>query len=291
MNDTDIYPEDPQDAVDLTGELDDVEGHGLKEVAAGLGAAAVLAGGAAGATQLVGTHAAVHPSKGGDVSITVSDPIATAARTTHNAFGTAQATTDGALGTADRAIDSSLKTVGNAPTTAGNLADATLQTAGSTVAKATSTVQDTKAWATGPVLDTAKGDVKGATSTATGVTDRTMTTADTTAGSAVTTAGAVVRDADRKVATILSVATTTAVDGVHTAVVTVRAVNAGAGADTNTAGGWVLVKAGDNVLAQVHLAQGQATASWTMPLVGGHAVTISYTGDDTFAASMRSITL
>ncbi|MCU1600871.1 MAG: hypothetical protein JWO22_1580 [Frankiales bacterium] len=42
MNDNDIYPEDP------TIDRDDVEGHGLQELAAGLGAAAVLAGGAAG---------------------------------------------------------------------------------------------------------------------------------------------------------------------------------------------------------------------------------------------------
>ena len=59
MNENDIYPEDP------TVELDDVEGHGLKEVAAGLGAAAVLACGAAGATQLASSSISVHPSGSG----------------------------------------------------------------------------------------------------------------------------------------------------------------------------------------------------------------------------------
>ena len=290
MNDSDIYPQDPQDAIDLVDDLDDVEGHGLKEVAAGLGAAAVLAGGAAGATQLASSSAQVHPSKG-DVSITVTDPVGTASQATHSALNATQTTADTAFDAAGKAVDGSITAVHNAPGTASKLVDSTGKALGATVGTATSTVKATEAWATGPVVDTAKGDVHSATTTVQGTKAHATSTADSAASSSVTTAGTAVRDVDRKTATILSVVTTTAADGVHTATVTLKAAQAGAGVDTNTAGGWVLVKAGDSVLAQVHLTNGTATASWKMPLVGGHAVTISYTGDNTFAASMRSITL
>lgn len=294
MNDPEIYPADPQATIDLAEDLDDVEGHGLKEVAAGLGAAAVLAGGAAGATQLASSSAQVHPSKG-DVSITVTDPVGTASQATHAALGAAQTTADTAFDATGKAIDGSITAVHNAPGTASRLVNQTLDSTGKavdkTVGTATSTVKATEDWATGPVVDTAKGDVHSATSTVQGTKSSATATASSAASSSVTTAGTTVRDADRKLATILSVVTTTAADGVHTATVTLKAAQAGAGVDTSTAGGWVLVKAGDTVLAQVHLTNGTATASWKMPLVGGHAVTISYTGDNTFAASMRSVTL
>jgi hypothetical protein len=297
MNDSDIYPTDPQDAIELTDEIDDVEGHGVKEVVAGLGVATVLAGGAAGAMQLTSAPLSVHPS-GGDVSITVADPIDTAASTAHSAFGTAQATTDAALQTSDQAIASGLSTVAAAPATADRAVHDTATAVSTAVANAKATVQQTKDWATGPVVDGAKADVHAVATAAdnavryaTDTADSATSTVTSTAATTVGNAGTTLRDVDRKIATILSVTTTTATNGVHTAVVTLKAATDGAGVQADTAGGWVLVKSGDLILAQVHMSGGTATATWTNAVTGHGSVSISYTGDNVFAASSRTIDL
>lgn len=281
MSDNDIYPEEPQDTVDLTE--DDVEGHGLKEVAAGLGAAAVLAGGAAGATALAGTHSDVHMSKGGPgISVQVQDPIGTAVQASDQAISDAQHLRDSTIASTQRTAASTTSAVDRTVDSATGLADRTVDWTGDVAQAAGTAVKAEKAAVT-----------KIAKTTATSVSNAVPTRAeiDQTVQQTAATAATTAHTADRKVATVLNVTTTTATGGVHTAVVTVRAVNAGAGVESSGAGGWVLVKAGDQVLAQVHMTGGSATASWTMPLVGGHAVTISYTGDSVFAPSLRAITL
>lgn len=305
MNENDIYPEDPTEAA---VDLDDVEGHGLKEVAAGLGAAAVLAGGAAGASQLVNSASVgVHPS-GSAPGVTVSvdrpvdNPISTINSTTDSAISGVQSTRDAALRQAGTDVGSASSHVQTTGAAVDRGVDATLTAV-------QPTVHATKAWAT-QVKGAADGLATAETHAVTGTahttkgtvdtkadhaTSAAATTATTTATTAVdgnrTSAASTVRAVDRKAATILSVVTTTAADGVHTAKVTLKAADAGAGMDASSGTGWVLVKAGDTVLAQVHMTNGTATCSWTMPLVGGHGVTISYTGDSTFAPSARSIVL
>lgn len=308
MNDSEIYPVDPQDAPAVSDELDDVEGHGLKEVAVGLGAAAVLAGGAAGSMHLSSAPLGVH-SSGSNLSITVVDPIDTAGQALHGGLAAAQSTSDGAIQTTDQEITDGLRTVANAPTTLDRAVQRTTETLGTTVAGAEQSVQEVKAWATGPVVDAAKADVhavqqvatsatgfaKDTATDATGTVTAAATGTAATAGTAVTNlenkATSTVRDTDRKIATILSVTTTTASDRVHTAVVTLRSATDGAGVQADTAGGWVLVKSGDLVLAQVHMSGGTATASWTAPVTGAQSVTITYTGDSTFAAASRVLDL
>jgi hypothetical protein len=288
MNENEIYPEDAPDAIDLTDSADDVEGHGLKEVAAGLGAAAVLAGGAAGATHLAGSSLSVHPSSNSPgISVTVDDPLATANHLTDNAIAGAQHQRDAAenlainqVGKTDQRIADVKADALGAVKGAAALADATTSWAGD-VTKASTKLATTEVKAADTL---AMKQATHATSTATTVADKQVSNTATTAGSTV-------RDVDRKVATILSVVTTTAADGVHTAKITLNAVDAGAGANTSSAGGWVLVKAGDTVLAQVQMHGGTATASWTMPLTGGHTISISYTGDNVFAPSARAMAL
>jgi hypothetical protein len=281
-----------QDSVEVI-DLDDVEGHGLKEVAAGLGAAALLAGGGAAAAASTGAASvSVHPS-GVTISTgtVLSDPVGTVDRTSDQAITEVRSVRDAAVAAA------------------GNLASQTVTRAGTTVAS----TEHTATQAIEPTVALAKSDVAAAgqiaanaanwtTSTTQTAISPTMRTTQSTAGSAVRTAGNVanaatnaasntVREADRKVATVLSVITSTTANGVHTATATLKAVNAGAGVDAQNAGGWILVKAGDAVLAQVHLTGGTATASWTAPVVGGHSVTVSYTGDNIFAPSLRTIAL
>ena len=282
MNENEIYPEDPTDATDLNDTFDDVEGHGLKEVAAGLGAAAVLAGGAAGATHLASSSVSVHPSSGGSgISVTVNDPLATANQLTDNAITAAQHQRDGAE---NLAIDQVGKTGQRVATVKADAAGA-LQAAGKLA-------NSTTAWAgdvTQATKTLANAEVKGAGTLAAHETSTATTVADRQVTSTATTAGSTVRDVDRKVATILSVVTTTAADGVHTAKITLNAVDAGAGANTSSAGGWVLVKAGDLVLAQVQMNGGTATATFNLPIGGGHDLSVSYTGDNVFAPSARAI--
>jgi hypothetical protein len=294
MNENDelLTPVAEQDGAEMI-DLDDVEGHGLKEVAAGLGAAALLAGGgAAAAAASSGPSVSVHPS-GVTISTgtVLSDPVGTADRTTDQAISDVRGVRDAAV------------------TAAGNLAGQTLSRAGSTVAS----TEHTATQAIDATVGLAKADVAAAgqiaanathwaASTTQATISPTMHTTQSTASSAVNTAGSTataasnaasntVREADRKVATVLSVVTSTTANGVHTATATLKAVNAGAGVDARSAGGWILVKAGDTVLAQVHLTGGTATASWTAPVVGGHSVTVSYTGDNIFAPSLRTIAL
>jgi hypothetical protein len=93
---------------------------------------------------------------------------------------------------------------------------------------------------------------------------------------------------DRKVATVLSVVTSTATDGVRTTTATIKPVKAGAGA--GSPGGWLLVQAGEQVLAQAQVSGGSVTARWALPLDADQVV-VSYTGDAVFAPSQRALTL
>ena len=285
MNETEIYPEDPTATEfndSLNDSLDDVEGHGLKEVAAGLGAAAVLAGGAAGATHLASSSIGVHPSSGGPgIAVTVNDPVGTANQLTDNAITAAQHQRDGAENLAVDQVGKTDQRVALVKAGAAGAVQGTTKLADSTTAWAGDVTQATKTLATAEVKATGTLAAHEA-STAT-------TVADKQVASTTTTAGSTVRDVDRKVATILSVVTTTAADGVHTAKITLTAVDAGAGADTSTAGGWVLVKDGDVVLAQVQMTHGSASASFNLPVGSGHSVSVSYTGDNVFAPSARAI--
>lgn len=269
---SDIKPADELLAKELEIiDLDDVEGHGLREVAAGLGAAAVLAGGAgaAVASTSLGSSLPTVPPRG-SISVTAEDPIGTADRATDQAVTSARAARDTGIAkagaTADTATSTAVSTERSARDAAGTVADYA--------------ARDIEAATT--IAGNAAGYAGGAAGAAV---QSAVTAATTTAG----TAGSTVRDTDRKVATVLSVVASGAQGSVNTVTASLKAVNAGAGVDVQGAGGWVLVKAGDAVLAQVRMEGGSATASWTVPLAGAHSVTLTYTGDDTFAPSLRTI--
>jgi hypothetical protein len=93
----------------------------------------------------------------------------------------------------------------------------------------------------------------------------------------------------RKIATVLRVVTTIDTDGVHTATASLQAVHPSM--DAGPAGGWILVKCGAAVLAQVHVIDGRAVVCWTLPEGGPRGVTLTYTGDQVFAPTVRSLSL
>lgn len=213
------------DVIDLGN--DDVEGHGLREVAAGIGAAAVLAGGGvAGAVTAATSDLSVHPSG-------LSTPVATAAQTAEAA------------------------------------------------------VEQGKAQA----LDTAKADratVKAIERYLLPRIDEGVRDAEAKPGPAGRPVTNDVTDEVRKVATVLSVVTVPAQHGVRTAKALLTPVLPG----TREVTGWILVKAGDTVLAQVHVKDGQALATWTTPLHAASVpVVVTYTGDDLYAPAIRALDL
>ena len=279
MNENEIYPEDPNEAIDS---IDDVEGHGLKEVAAGLGAAAVLAGGAAGATQLASSSVSVHPSTNGSgVSVSVNDPIGTTNDLSDQSIVAAQHTRDGAEHMAINQVGMTPERVSGAKATAISGVDA----AGNIIGNTTVWAGDVKQAAT----NLAVGEAQAVHGTATTGVSAATTIADNRIDSTTTTTGTAVREADRKLATLLSIVTTKAADGVTTATITLKALDANAGANTAQAGGWVLIKDGDKVLAQVQMNGGTATAKWKAPVVGSQTIQVSYTGDSSWAPTSATV--
>ncbi len=93
-------------------------------------------------------------------------------------------------------------------------------------------------------------------------------------------------DTGRKVATLLSVVTSSTDEAARIVTALLEPVGAGQPA---AAGGWILVTAGDTVLAQVHVLDGHAVCALPTEVAG--PVVVSYTGDERFAPSQRTIEL
>lgn len=156
---------------DLTTEIDDVEGHGLKEVAAGLGAAAVVVGGA-GSALAMSAHVAPTPSTGNTVASVsqtargvVDDPVGAVDRTTDWGITTARETRDGAMTTAGTTVRGATDTANSALSTVRSTVDRTTTTAGNAVTGAEATAGS----AVDLTKDTARDAVDTAGSTVTGV--------------------------------------------------------------------------------------------------------------------------
>ena len=280
--------EEPKSATEPTGavddhdviDLDDVEGHGLREVAAGLGAAAVLAGGGTAAAAAVGVHPTLPHLN--NPSPSISDPVGTVDRTTDWGIATSRDARDGALGTAATTAADAVSLAGRevtaTSTTAGAVVRGAEQTAGTLVDAAGSTTRTEVAAASRTVgaeehvaLTTVRSDAAGVTTTA-------ATTAD---------------DATRKAATVLHLTTST-VNALETTITaTVENLNPQAGAGTSGMGstGWVTFSLGGETIASVQLSNGQATITVKTASLGGKVLQAVYSGSATDASSMLSMTL
>lgn len=291
--------EEPKSATEPTGavddqdviELDDVEGHGIREVAAGLGAAAVLAGAGTAAAATIGVHPTL-PHVNAPVP-SISDPVGSVDRSTDWAIDNAREARDGALGTAGATAANSVSITGQevsaAATTAGAVASGTEQVAGTMVdaagnltraeLKAASQVAGS---AESAALTTARSTVAGAATLANSTTSSTMSTASSTT-----------TDATRKAATVLQL-TTSSVNALETTITaTVENLNPEAGAGTSGMGstGWVTFSLGGETIASVQLTNGQATITVKTASLGGKVLQAVYSGSATSASSMLSMTL
>lgn len=287
--------EEPMNATEPAGaiednstliDLDDVEGHGMREVAAGLGAAAVLAGAGTAAAATVGVHPSLPHIKASTPSI--SDPIGTVDRTTDRGIQIARDARDAALDTAGR-------TVAGAAATAGQQVSATSATAARVGAGAQQTadafvdaghrIADAQLRAAG---EAARSGVRSAGTVVAG----TQGTATSTAATATSTASAATTDAVRKAATVLQLALTTANALETTVVATVENLNPEVGAGTSGMGssGWVTFSLGGENIASVQVSHGQATVTIKTSSLGGKVLQAVYSGDALNASSMRTIT-
>lgn len=263
-------------------DLDDVEGHGLREVAAGLGAAAVLAGGASAAAVSLDVHPSLPGGGGVQASASVGDPISTTDAAVDAGLAAARADRDAALRLAAAEAGSASSTAGGIVTGAERTADAFVDAAANLAAGATTTAKTVARGATNTTFAT----VSATGSTAGRTTEATATTAKSTTSSTATTAS-------RKAATVLSV-TSRAVSVTTTELMmTVADLNptVGTGANTEAMGGWISIQVGGRTLAQVQVVDGKANVSLDTKNLVGQTITFVYSGDSVHASSTRSVTL
>jgi hypothetical protein len=265
-------------------DLDDVEGHGLKEVAAGLGAAAVLAGGGAAALQNTGSTLPNTPQR--------DSVVASVDQAGQQAWDGAMATTDQGLGAADATVDAAGRTVASVNAAADRLADGTLATATSLAAGATNLATSTEKAA----LKTTGSVAHGATTTVDKSVDAALNVADNVSVSNVSsTASSTVRSADLagKIATVLKLETSTvkAAGSVTTgALTTVNAIlgDTGTNMGASNGTGWVTFKVGGAVVGSVQLKGGQASITLNTNDIAGRTITATYSGDGVHASCTNS---
>jgi hypothetical protein len=271
-------------------DLDDVEGHGMREVAAGLGAAAVLAGTGTAAAAAVGVHPSLPDLRS---TPSVSHPVDQADRATDWAIDTSRAVRDGS-------IDAASSVAGGAASLAGREVSATSHTAASVaggavrtsgaVVDVTASIAAAEARAAAQTAGQAETIALNTTrSTASG----TMSTASSTTTNTTQAAGSTAAYAERKAATVLTLTTST-VNALETTIVaTVANLNPEAGAGTSGMGstGWVTFSLGGENIASVQLSNGQATVTVKTASLAGKTLQAVYSGDTIHASSLRAMEL
>ena len=279
----------PQTAEPTEG-IDDVEAHGLREVAAAasIGAAVVGAGGVA----MAASHTPV-PKMPAIVQDVVDDSQQLARHTTEGASGlAADAKADSSqlaghtLG-ATKEITSPVvsqvnRTVGDATDFAGSTVTGVQSTASRTIAGVSSTVDGVA----GSAINLASGVEKTAVNTA----DQQVKAVTKTAGTTVGTATKTVSGVESSVLKVVS-ATESAVNRGWTIDVDVLGAGVGGSGTTLTPTGDVWVTSSDGTtLARTTLGHGKAAINLTA-LGQDRSITIHYSGDKSFAPSTLTFSL
>lgn len=249
-----------QDAPEID-ELDDVEGHGLKEVVVGLSAAAVLGGGVASAASSIppigdglktpGAAAAVVDGVQQDVGTIAAPVVKQVDRTTASVQDTTSKAVSGGVTAAKGAV-----------TTVDDMAASTLTEAGGTVR----TIASDPA---GYVSDATRPTVQKAGSTADRVADRGIDLLVTTINDAGDKAEAAVDDASATTTSTLKVLRSTAESATASTmdiVLGLQGSDAGAGAQGSSKDAWVVAKVGNEVVGSAQMDGGQ----WTVTIESRH---------------------
>jgi hypothetical protein len=281
MSNDELIPTQSTDVDDI----DDVEGHGLKEVVVGLSAAAVLGGGVASAASSI-------------------PPIGDGLKTPGAVMSVVQGAQDDVTKVTSPTLKGVERTADGATTTVDRTADRATDAAVDTATDAVRTVDGIAADAiTGlrPVLDDPD---RYAIDTARSVANPTMSTVNATAKTATDTATSTVRTADGLAADTLTAADATAKWGLRVIDATTKATGDRAttivlglqGSDADFGGSaaskdaWVVAKVGDEVIAKSDCDNG----TWTLTIESKHLdspITFSLGGDDTDPATAAPLTV
>lgn len=288
MTENDAVNADPS----LTDDDLDVEGHGLKEIAAGLSTAAILASGAAGVM-----HATQGGSGGGSVTAgPASVSIQADPSSTRDVTAQAQ---DRAQSAASAAAQTGATVAGNAVDAVTNISDP-LRTdpVGSTDRLVDQTIHQVRD-ARDATLNQAQAAAQGAQATAQATGHQAQHEADRTVAQgqqqAISARDAAVKagsQAQDQVTTTLHAtvqqAQATAEAG-RALVVSLTHVTASGSVDAMSASGTVTVSDNGVVVGTATVKDGQATIQLTTPVTGSHTLTITYHGDSAHAPSTTTL--
>lgn len=261
-----------QDAPEID-ELDDVEGHGLKEVVVGLSAAAVLGGGVASAANSIPPIGGDLKSPGAATALVqdVQDDAGTLAAPVVNQ---ADRTAAAAQSAASRTVSGGVATAKGAVTTVDDAAASALTKTGGTLR---TIVADPTGYAT----DATRPTVQKAGSTA----DRGIGLATSTAQGAGAAAQALADDAAGMATSALKVLSAT-VDSTSKSttdiVLGLRDSDVDAGAKASSRDAWVVAKVGNEVVGSAQMDGGR----WTVTIESRHLsspITFSVGGHEDIA--------
>jgi hypothetical protein len=273
----------------------DVDGHGLKEIAAGLSTVAVLATGAAGLAQMTtNTHSANPGGSAGGISASVVTPAAQTDLVNQVKDGVTQAAQGGSTATQSAATS----VTGAATTTYGQAVDTVapvvLDPIGSTDRAVDQTLTQARTLRDGAITTATTT----ATTTAAAVSaasrdgqhqiDQQMAGGSHQVAQSETEAKAAVTAAITAVHGVTQAASSAA-DQVRTTVVSLTHVTGGGSVDATTASGTVTIQDGDAILGTATVKDGQATIHWVEPATGGHTLVITYQGDAAHAPSSAAL--
>jgi hypothetical protein len=268
-------------AADLTSEDFDVEGHGLKEIAAGLSTVAVLATGAAGIAHATADSPHKATVQAGGVTISVqtdgSDPTAEGKAMAHQTAHVV-ATKAGEVQAAGMAAEHQVaqaatntvtQVVAQSLTAVHAVRDRAVTQVEATVATTTTTVHKVAAAAQQHMAD-GQQQVDHVVTGAKGTGADTAATVKTQVHAVTTHMG-------------------TTLDHTRTTVVNLSQVAVDGVADAIGAGGTMSVSVDGVVVGSATVEHGQATIHWTAPEGGSHTVVVSYGGDALHAPSTLNV--
>lgn len=273
----------PNDENLLDDDLD-VEGHGLKEVAAGLSTAAILASGGAAVMHAAGSSGGIDATiHAGPASVSVQADPSQAQDVTQGAVAQAH-TTEAAAAQAAHDATTSVSLPNNPPPNVAGTAAHAVGNVSNTVSHTVARAESTVAGDVAKVKATADNDVAAA-----------VTAVHTTQGQVQQVAGAVTTAAHQTETHAVTTLHATmheghdAVAGAKSAVVNLSKPGANGSVNATDATGTVTVSDNGVVVGTATLTNGTATLHWTAPVGGSHTMTFSYSGDGLHAPSSFAV--
>lgn len=268
-------------------DLDDVEGHGLREIAAGVGTAAIVVGGAATFASQA-THSAIVPPRPqvpSVVSQLASDTTTLTGHAVSGATGIADDAVAGAKSLVDPTLNQVASQVDSTLATAKGDVTATTQWARGVANYATTTVANT----TGPAVQAADAITKNITHYAGQVAGDAVSLAGSAVGATTNLVGQQVKSIIGTTLQVTATAQSLVNNAGWTLGVSVLGDHVGTDGKVLSPTGVVsITDASGNAIASMHLADGKCTITLATSVIGG-TLTMHYPGDALYGPSTLSI--